>query len=167
MTGYEDRLNISQRIDTKSKNSDINICKTYIVQQDQLLTTNKIDTQENDICQTVTNGHFSNNLQKITLQYENEEFQLSNDWNNSKVVQKDAKTNVSIGRWKWVVCFATFMQCAMFEGVFFSFGLIFIELSNTFHTSKMDTAWIVSLNTGFCLLVGKVFSFNPFPNDKF
>ena len=58
------------------------------------------------------------------------------------------------GGWGWVVVIATFVMNVMVDGIKYSFGIMFIDLLDTFQRSKSDTSWILSLQIGFSQLPG-------------
>lgn len=62
------------------------------------------------------------------------------------------------GGWGWVVVFASFMISVIADGISFSFGLIFLELSEYFNESKSKTAFVGSLFMSIPLLVGPLAS---------
>ena len=57
--------------------------------------------------------------------------------------------------WAWVVLVAAFFCNVCFDGIIFSFGIIFIELLDAFGESKSDTAWIGSVISGTYGIVGE------------
>ncbi|XP_052218944.1 monocarboxylate transporter 12-like isoform X2 [Dreissena polymorpha] len=62
------------------------------------------------------------------------------------------------GGWGWMVCVGCFVCHVITDGIFYSFGMIFVELLNTFGESKGDTSVIGSLSTGMCFLSGPIVS---------
>lgn len=60
------------------------------------------------------------------------------------------------GGWGWIVALSAFLSCTIVDGVKYSFGIIFIELLNTFKGSKGETSLIMSLQIGALLLAGKI-----------
>lgn len=60
------------------------------------------------------------------------------------------------GGWGWIVCCACFMSHVLTDGIFYSFGVMYVELLDYFNGSKGETAIIASLSTGVCFLVGKL-----------
>ena len=62
------------------------------------------------------------------------------------------------GGWGWVVVFASFMISLIADGISFSFGIIFLELSDYFNASKSKTAFVGSLFMSIPLLVGPLAS---------
>ncbi|KAI1293711.1 Monocarboxylate transporter 12 [Halotydeus destructor] len=62
------------------------------------------------------------------------------------------------GGWGWVVVFASFMISMIADGVSFSFGIFFVDLSNYFGAAKSKTAFVGSLFLSMPLLIGPVAS---------
>ncbi|XP_060584274.1 monocarboxylate transporter 13-like [Ruditapes philippinarum] len=60
------------------------------------------------------------------------------------------------GGWGWIVAIATFLCNVIIDGVKYSFGIIFVELVNTFKGTKSQTSWIMSIQIGVMLLSGPV-----------
>lgn len=58
------------------------------------------------------------------------------------------------GGWGWVVVFASFWCNVIVDGIIFSFGILMLEVSKQFNTSKGTTAWIGSLQAGCYLMIG-------------
>lgn len=59
------------------------------------------------------------------------------------------------GGWGWAVCAACFMSHVLTDGIFYSFGVVFVELLDYYKGSKGETAMIASLSTGVCFFGGK------------
>lgn len=59
------------------------------------------------------------------------------------------------GGWGWIIVGAAFITYVLVDGVKYSFGMIFMELINTFQRSNSETALIISLQTGALLLSGR------------
>jgi hypothetical protein len=59
------------------------------------------------------------------------------------------------GGWGWIVAIATFLCNVIIDGVKYSFGIIFVELVNTFKGTKSQTSWIMSIQIGVMLLSGE------------
>ncbi|KAL4220689.1 hypothetical protein ACF0H5_021085 [Mactra antiquata] len=56
------------------------------------------------------------------------------------------------GGWGWVVAVAAFVDNVLVDGVKYSFGIMFVELVETFKSSNSATSWILSIQVGvFCL----------------
>lgn len=62
------------------------------------------------------------------------------------------------GGWGWVVVLASFAIHIVTDGITYSFGLFFIELSNYFNASKATTATISSVLVGVTLCSGPISS---------
>ena len=60
------------------------------------------------------------------------------------------------GGWSWAVCFACFVVHVIFDGIYLSCGVVFVELLDHFDRSKRDTAAIVSLRFGVAFLCGEI-----------
>ena len=58
-------------------------------------------------------------------------------------------------QWSWVVCFACFVAHVVFDGIYLSVGIVFVELLEYFDRSKRDTAVVVSLCFGVAFLSGR------------
>jgi MFS family permease len=67
-------------------------------------------------------------------------------------------TGAPDGGWGWVVVFASFMISLVADGISFSFGIIFLELSTYFNESKSKTAFVGSLFMSIPLLIGPLAS---------
>ena len=55
---------------------------------------------------------------------------------------------------KWVVLTCAFCNYVLIDGVRFSFGVLYVELLNTFRAGKGETAWIGSVQIGIFNLAG-------------
>ncbi|XP_039281070.1 monocarboxylate transporter 13 [Nilaparvata lugens] len=62
------------------------------------------------------------------------------------------------GGWGWVVVFASFMIHIITDGVTYTFGLFYLELTNYFNAGKGETALIVSILVGVTLCSGPISS---------
>ncbi|XP_052784504.1 monocarboxylate transporter 12-like [Mya arenaria] len=62
------------------------------------------------------------------------------------------------GGWGWVVCAACFLVHLLIDGLFYSFGVIYVELLEYYGSSKGSTALIGSLCPGVLFLIGPVVS---------
>ncbi|WAR28843.1 MOT9-like protein, partial [Mya arenaria] len=62
------------------------------------------------------------------------------------------------GGWGWVVCAACFFVHMLIDGLFYSFGVIYVELLEYYGSSKGSTALIGSLCPGVLFLIGPVVS---------
>ncbi|XP_052784506.1 monocarboxylate transporter 12-B-like [Mya arenaria] len=62
------------------------------------------------------------------------------------------------GGWGWVVCSACFLVHMLIDGLFYSFGVIYVELLEYYGSSKGSTALIGSLCPGVLFLIGPVVS---------
>ncbi|XP_045201070.2 uncharacterized protein LOC123554788 [Mercenaria mercenaria] len=60
------------------------------------------------------------------------------------------------GGWGWVIAIATFLTNVIVDGVKYSFGIMFVELVETFQKSKSETSWLMSIQVGIMLLSGPV-----------
>lgn len=58
------------------------------------------------------------------------------------------------GGWGWVIAIACFTVNVIVDGVKYSFGIMFVELVDTFQRSKSDTSWIMSIQIGILSLSG-------------
>lgn len=67
---------------------------------------------------------------------------------------EDAESSAPDGGWGWVVCFACFFSHVLTDGLFYSFGIVFVDLLDYFHESKGKTAIIASLAPAVCFLIG-------------
>lgn len=65
-------------------------------------------------------------------------------------------SRVPDGGWGWIVSISTFFTSFIVDGVKYSFGIIFIELLNTFQKSKSETSLIMSMQIGAFMLTGKM-----------
>jgi hypothetical protein len=52
------------------------------------------------------------------------------------------------------VVFASFLCNVLVDGINLSFGILLLEISKEFGTSRAETAWIGSLQTGCYLIIG-------------
>lgn len=59
------------------------------------------------------------------------------------------------GGWGWIVSIAAFCVAIIVDGVKYSFGIMFVELVDTFKSSNSATSWIISIQVGFVCLSGK------------
>ncbi|KAL3847025.1 hypothetical protein ACJMK2_017961 [Sinanodonta woodiana] len=58
------------------------------------------------------------------------------------------------GGWGWMIVFGTFMVHFVLDGIFYSFGILFAEFIDYFHTSQSETSLVVSLAMGIPFLIG-------------
>ena len=65
--------------------------------------------------------------------------------------------------WAWIVLLAAFMCNVIFDGIIFSFGILYIELLDFFKDSGGMTSWIGSVISGVYACVGRYSPFNPLP----
>jgi len=66
--------------------------------------------------------------------------------NQSKNQKKSVKP--PDGGWGWVIVFASFMIHVIADGVAYTFGLFFVEVSSHLGASKSATSWIASIMAG-------------------
>jgi uncharacterized membrane protein len=59
------------------------------------------------------------------------------------------------GGWGWVVVFSSFVIHVLIDGIKYSFGIMFIELMESFGENKSKTSWVMSIQIGVMLLSGK------------
>lgn len=59
------------------------------------------------------------------------------------------------GGWGWMVVFSAFITYVLVDGIKYSFGIILIELLDTFKRSHSETSLILSLQLGGYLITGK------------
>lgn len=78
----------------------------------------------------------------------------TNPANKTDRVRKDVQKALD-GGWGWAVCAACFMSHVLTDGIFYSFGVVFVELLDYYKGSKGETAIIASLSTGVCFFGGK------------
>ncbi|WAR15037.1 MOT9-like protein [Mya arenaria] len=62
------------------------------------------------------------------------------------------------GGWGWVVCVACFLVHMLIDGLFYSFGVIYVELLEYYGSTRGSTALIGSLCQGVLCLIGPVVS---------
>ncbi|XP_052784920.1 monocarboxylate transporter 12-like isoform X2 [Mya arenaria] len=62
------------------------------------------------------------------------------------------------GGWGWVVCAACFLVHMLIDGLFYSFGVIYVELLDYYGSNRGSTALIGSLCQGVLCLIGPVVS---------
>ncbi|XP_045201074.2 uncharacterized protein LOC123554790 [Mercenaria mercenaria] len=60
------------------------------------------------------------------------------------------------GGWGWIIAIAMLFTCLIVDGVKYSFGIMFVELVETFQKSKSETSWIMSIQVGASLLSGPI-----------
>ncbi|KAL3847026.1 hypothetical protein ACJMK2_017962 [Sinanodonta woodiana] len=58
------------------------------------------------------------------------------------------------GGWGWMIVFGTFIIHFIFDGIFYSFGILFAEFVDYFHTSQSETSFIDSLAMAIPFLIG-------------
>ena len=56
---------------------------------------------------------------------------------------------------KWVVLFCAFANYVLVNGICYSFGILYVELLNSFGAGKGVTAWIGSIQIGLTNLGSK------------
>jgi len=56
--------------------------------------------------------------------------------------------------WGCMVVFASFMCNVIVDGIIFSFGVVLLEIAETFNETRGKTAWVGSLQTGCYLSIG-------------
>lgn len=59
------------------------------------------------------------------------------------------------GGWGWVVCVGCFISHVLTDGLFYSFGVFFVELHDYFQQGEGETAIIASLAPAICFLSGR------------
>jgi len=64
------------------------------------------------------------------------------------------------GGWGWIIVISAFVTSAIVDGVKYTFGIIFLELVDTFHESRSSTSLIISIQIGALLLTGMSHCFN-------
>lgn len=79
-------------------------------------------------------------------------------FNKLSLIIFNEKIIYNSGGFGWVIVFASFMCNVIVDGIIFSFGILLPEISNEFNVTKATTAWIGSLQTGFYLIVGMIYS---------
>ena len=57
--------------------------------------------------------------------------------------------------WSWVVLVAAFLSNVTFDGIIFSFGVLYLELLEEFGKSKSTTSWIGAVIVGVYAVVGQ------------
>lgn len=62
------------------------------------------------------------------------------------------------GGWGWMVVFGSFMIHVIADGVTYTFGIFFVELSQYYNEGKGATAWIASILVGITLGAGPIAS---------
>ncbi|XP_060602137.1 monocarboxylate transporter 14-like [Ruditapes philippinarum] len=60
------------------------------------------------------------------------------------------------GGWGWVVVFSSFVIHVLIDGIKYSFGIMFIELMESFGENKSKTSWVMSIQIGVMLLSGPI-----------
>lgn len=80
------------------------------------------------------------------------------DENSSQKEQKEQQFKAPDGGYGWVVVLASFFCNVIVDGVIFSFGVFLADVSNDLQVSKGATAWVGSLQTGFYLIAGELFT---------
>lgn len=60
------------------------------------------------------------------------------------------------GGWGWFVVLGSFLLLFIINGIFYSFGVFYMEFLTYFKGGKGETAWVGSLVPGVTLLVGKL-----------
>ena len=55
---------------------------------------------------------------------------------------------------KWIVLLCAFCTYVIVDGVRFSFGILFVDLLETFKSGKSETAWVGSVQIGLTNLGG-------------
>ena len=58
---------------------------------------------------------------------------------------------------KWIVLTCTFCNYILVNGVSYSFGVLYVELLDSFGEEKDTTAWVGSIQLGLVNLGGKIF----------
>ena len=66
-----------------------------------------------------------------------------------------SRTFVPDEGWSWVVLVAAFFCNVCFDGIIFSFGVIYVELLDAFGASKSETSWIGSVISGMYGIIGE------------
>lgn len=74
------------------------------------------------------------------------------------VDDEEDKPNIPDGGWGWVVVVATFVLCAIADGVTFSFGMLYPGFVKEFEASNSATSVIGSLFMAVPLLTGPIMS---------
>jgi hypothetical protein len=59
-------------------------------------------------------------------------------------------------RYGWVVVMATFFISLIVDGLFYSFGILFVELLEYFQQERSSTVAIGSIMFGFMYLIGNI-----------
>jgi len=60
------------------------------------------------------------------------------------------------GGWGWVVCFGSFMVNFILDGVMFSFGVMLLELLESFGETKSKTSMVGSALLGMSMMMGNI-----------
>lgn len=60
------------------------------------------------------------------------------------------------GGWGWFVVLGSFLLLFIINGIFYSFGVFYMEFLTYFKGGHVETAWVISLVPGVTLLVGKL-----------
>ena len=62
--------------------------------------------------------------------------------------------------WAWMVLVAAFFCNVTFDGIIYSFGVLYVDLLDAFGESKGHTSWIGSVISGVYAIIGEYVSSN-------
>ena len=62
--------------------------------------------------------------------------------------------------WAWMVLVAAFFCNVTFDGIIYSFGVLYVDLLDAFGESKGHTSWIGSVISGVYAIIGECVSSN-------
>lgn len=74
---------------------------------------------------------------------------------SSEVETDENEAGAPDGGWGWVICLACFFSHVLTDGLFYSFGVVYVELLDYFQEGKGETAVIASLAPSICFITGK------------
>ncbi|RWS29936.1 uncharacterized protein B4U80_06652 [Leptotrombidium deliense] len=77
---------------------------------------------------------------------------------SNKNIHRNCKFTPPDGGWGWVIVFASFMISVIADGISFTFGILFVDLTEYFKAGKSKTALVGSLFFSIPLLIGPLAS---------